>query len=158
MFMETSDYMLVKSLVPEIRIINETEFRLIGYTKEHALLYHEWHAHSEEIDDEIFKSHSLELFQVLEKLRPTYFLVNDKKRKLSISTEINEFLVVNFQPIYSHPTMKKVALVSNELLSIQGQAESTMEDIDKAAKSKGAEFNFFVDVTQAMQWLGITNK
>jgi hypothetical protein len=51
--------------------------------------------------------------------------------------------------------MRKVALVSNEELSIQGQAESTMEDIDRNTIGNTAEFAFFIDVEQAVKWFGI---
>jgi hypothetical protein len=151
--MEINDFSQLRSLVPKMKIISESEYRLIGFSEEQSLVYHEWLDDSQDIDDDAFKSETLELFRVLERLRPAYFIVNDKKRKTSISSEINEFLVVNFQPIYSH--MKKVALVSNEKLSIQSQAESTMEDVKNVSESTGAEFNFFIDVRQAVDWIGL---
>ncbi len=151
--METSDFSVVLQLVPDMKIISRSEHRIVGFSEKHSLLYHEWLESSLDIDDEIFKSQGLEFFEVLEQLRPAYLIANDKKRKLSISSEINEFLVVNFQPIFSHPSMKKVGLVSNEMLSIQGQAESTMEEIKNSSAPKGATSNFFIDVSQAVEWL-----
>ncbi len=151
----TRDLALVSSLIDDLEIISESEYGVVGYSKEHDLMYHEWLESSLEIDDDVFRSECLHLFKILEEYRPTLFLVNDKKRKTSISEETQEFLVVNFQPLYAHPKMRKVALVSNEELSIQGQAESTMEDIDKNTSSNTAEFTFFIDVAQAVKWFGI---
>lgn len=152
------DFKIVSDLIDDLEIIQESEFRVIGYSKKHNLIYHEWLESSLEIDDDIFRSESLNLFKVVEKYRPVLFLVNDKKRKTSISKDTQEFLVVNFQPLYAHPKMRKVALVSNEELSIQGQAESTMEEIEKETISDTAQFSFFMDITQAVDWLGIDKK
>lgn len=153
--MSNRDFVTISSLIDDLKIISESDYRIIGYSSKYDLLYHEWLESSLDIDDDIFRSESLLLFEIIEHYRPTYFLVNDKKRKVSISEETQEFLVVNFQPLYSHPKMRKVALISNEELSIQGQAESTMEDIDKGTISNTAQFAFFIDVTQAIDWLEI---
>jgi len=150
--METSDFLILKSLVPDIKIVSQSEFRIIAYSEKHSLLYHEW-LDTFEIDDDTFKSEGLELFHLIEQLRPACLVPNDKKRKTSISDEINEFLVVNFQPFYSHPSMKKVALVNNEMLSTQGQAETVMEDVKQVSPAEGAQFNFFNGVEQAIKWV-----
>lgn len=153
--MKNRDFTIVSSLINDIQIVHQSDYGVIGYSPKHEIIYHEWFEDAMEIDDETFKLHSLNLFNILEKYRPVFFLVNDKKRKLSISSEINEFLVMNFQPIYAHPKMKKVALISNEKLSIQGQAENAMEDVDKSTISNTSQFAFFIDVTQAVEWLGL---
>ncbi len=151
--MDTTDFIQLQKIIPEVKIIIQSNYRFIAYSSNESLLYHEWLEEGTDIDDDIFRSESLLLFEVLQKYRPTFFLVNDKKRKLSISKEINEFLVVNFQPIYAHSSMKKVALISNEMLSIQSQAESTMEDVNNSKVPSEAVFNFFIDITQAIEWL-----
>lgn len=153
--MPNRDLATVKSLIDDLVIISQSEYRVIGRSIKQDLVYHEWLESSLEIDDDIFRSECLLVFKILEEYRPAFFLANDKKRKAIISTEIQEFLVVNFQPLYAHPKMKKVALISNEELSIQGQVENTMEDIDKGTVDNSAEFAFFFDVTQAITWLGI---
>ena len=151
---EANDFLTITSLIPDLKIISRSEYRVMAFSGRYRLLYHEWFETSLDVDDDVFRSETLELFKALELERPVYFVVNDKKRKTSISDDINEFLVVNFQPIFSHPTMKKVALISNEKLSIQGQAESTMEEVkNMAPPAVGAEFQFFIDVTQAVAWL-----
>jgi len=146
-----SDTNILKSLIPDADIVMETDYRIIVYSKSCSLVYHEWKETSLDIDDDTFKSEALDLFKMMEKLKPDYLLPNDKKRKTSISPEINEFLVVNFQPFYAK--MKKVALVNNEMLSIQGQAEHTMEDVEKATPDGMAQFNFFDSVEQAIKWM-----
>jgi hypothetical protein len=149
--MGTIDLNQMKKLVSDIQVISESDYRLIAYSKKESLVYHEWLETSLEIDDDTFKSEALELFAILEELKPDYLLPNDKKRKTSISDEINEFLVVNFQPFYAK--MKKVALVRNEKLSIQGQPELTMEDVQKATPGGMAEFCFFDNVESAVKWM-----
>lgn len=151
----TNDFLTLQSLVSDIEVISESEFRQIGFSKEYSLLYHEWFDDSEDIDEAIFMGESAELFEVLRKLRPRYFIPNDRKRKVSLSEDLNDYLVGNFQPIYAHPTMKKVALVNNERLSIQGQAENTMEEVKQSSSASGAEFMFFNDLHQAVKWLGL---
>ena len=146
-----TDFTLLKTLIPDSEIIFETDYRIIAYSKKRSLIYHEWLETSLEIDDETFKSEALELFAIMTRLQPDYLLPNDKKRKTSISDEINEFLVVNFQPFYAK--MKKVALVSNEMLSIQSQAEVTMEDVQKATPDAMADFSFFDNVESAIKWM-----
>jgi hypothetical protein len=153
--MPSRDFVTVSSLIDDLEVISESDFRIIAHSQKHDLLYHEWLESSLDIDDDIFRSESLYLFKIVEQYLPTFFLVNDKKRKTSISEETQEFLVVNFQPLYAHPKMRKVALISNEELSIQGQAESTMEDVDKGSISNTTEFAFFIDVSQGIEWLGI---
>src|SRR5687767_4132120 len=138
--MGTIDLDKLKAFIPDLNVILETDYRIIAYSEKKSLVYHEWRETSLEIDDDTFKSEALDLFSLMEKLQPQYLLPNDKKRKTSISPELNEFLVVNFQPFYAR--MKKVALVSNEKLSIQGQAETTMEDVQKETAEGMAEFNF----------------
>ena len=155
--MPNRDLTMVRSLVDDLEIIAQSDYRIIGYSKKHDLVYHEWLESSLEIDDDTFRSECLYVFQLIEEIRPGLFLANDKKRKAIISIELQEFLVVNFQPLYAHPRFKKLALVSNEGLSMQGQIESTMEDVDKSTISNTAEFAFFIDVTQAIEWLGIKN-
>lgn len=149
--MGTIDLNQLKKLIPDIHVISESDYRLVAYSEKKSMVYHEWLETSLEIDDDTFRSEALELFEIMTKLKPDYLLPNDKKRKLSISDEINEFLVVNFQPFYAK--MKKVALVRNEMLSIQGQPEVTMEDVQKATPGGMAEFSFFDNVESAVKWM-----
>ncbi len=155
--MRMQDFSLISSTIPDMKIVSESEYRLIAYSEKHGLEYHEWHPDSSEIDDDTFKAETFELMKIIERLRPVYIIANDKKRKISISEEINDFLVGNFQALHSRLALKKVAVISNEQLSIQGQAESTLEELKKDSPDN-AEFRFFIDVGQALDWLGLEKR
>lgn len=153
--MNTTDFLQLQAHVPDIKIILETKLRLLAYSEKHSLFYHEWHPDSDEMDEEIYKSETFILFEVLDEYRPTYMIVNDRKRKLKISPELKEFLVENTKTLQALASVKNVAIINNELLSNQGQAESTMDEVKDKSMPNGSQLRYFIDVNLAVRWLGI---
>jgi hypothetical protein len=105
------------------------------------------------MDENIFKEEVLEVINEVKVLRPSYFLANDKFREIRITEELNEFLLVNFFPIYGHPTVKKVGMIRSSSLSFQSELETAMEELSSSVSEADRTFRFFDDVQPAIDWL-----
>ena len=148
-----NNYISIQTIIPDIKIISESAYFIIGFSEKKSLFYHFWKDEVEEMDEDSFKVEIADVLDILEKVRPTYLLVNDKKRKHFISQDVNDFIVAGFVPIYTNQGLKKIAIVSNEMFTRQIQSEKIVQELENSSGSRGATFMFFIDISLAIEWL-----
>jgi len=148
----STEFIAVKSKFPDVNIVLESEFRMVAYSTQHSLLYHEWLIGNDELDEDTFKSEILLAISSVEEFRPAYFIVNDKNRQIRFTTELNEFLMVNFMPVYSHSSVKKVLILRSDFLTVQSELEIMMEEISKGDNK--SPFKFYDHISQVLDVLG----
>lgn len=139
--------------IPDLTIVLQSEYRILAHSVENSMVYHLWLPDGAEMDEDIFKEEVLEVINEIKILRPAYFLANDKFREIRITEELNEFLLVNFFPIYGHPNVKKVGMIRSSSLSFQSELETAMEELSSSVSEADRTFRFFDDVQPAIDWL-----
>ena len=139
--------------IPDLTIVLQSEYRILAHSVENSMVYHLWLPDAPEMDEDIFKEEVLEVINQIKIIRPSFFLANDKFREIRITEELNEFLLVNFFPIYGHPTVKKVGMIRSSSLSFQSELETAMEELSSTVSESDRTFRFFDDVQPAIDWL-----
>ncbi len=140
--------------IPDLTIVLQSEYRILAHSVNNSMVYHLWLPDAPEMDEDIFKEEVLEVINQIKIIRPSFFLANDKFREIRITEELNEFLLVNFFPIYGHPTVKKVGMIRSSSLSFQSELETAMEELSSTVSESDRTFRFFDDVEPAIEWLG----
>lgn len=144
----SSEFSLVKEQFPDLDIVLKSHYRVVAYSPNQSLLYHEWLEDNAEMDDETFKSEILLSIKSVEQLRPSFFIVNDKNRQVKFTNELNEFLMYNFMPVYSHTSVKQVLIIRCDFLSMQSELEIMMEEISKGEDK--SPFKFYDHISQVL--------
>lgn len=139
--------------IPDLTIVLQSEYRILAHSVNNSMVYHLWLPDAPEMDEDIFKEEVLEVINQIKIIRPSFFLANDKFREIRITEELNEFLLVNFFPIYGHPTVKKVGMIRSSSLSFQSELETAMEELSSTVSESDRTFRFFDDVEPAIEWL-----
>lgn len=151
--MNKRDLDYIFQTIPDLTNVLKSEYRLLAYSEKDSLIYHLWLPDAPEMDEDIFKTEILEVIEQIKKIRPSFFLANDKYREIHISAELNEFLLVNFFPIYGHASVNKVGMIRSSSLSFQSELETTMEELSSSVSESERTFRFFDDVEPAIEWL-----
>ncbi len=127
--------------------IISNKFLKLDFDKESNCLISIWQTINDMRDSD-YQRLFLKYYEAVEKLKPTYILINAADAQYAIPVDTQRWVNQQVYPLYEKLGVKKMAIVMSEYFVAQLSFEQVAEEIEVP----GMEVEYFISQKKAMQW------
>lgn len=108
---------------------------------------------TEEMSEEELKEGFIKTSEIMEELKPNFFLSDSRQQFSVITPEMQIWIAENIYPRWHHAGLQKLAIVIPTELIANLSIQQTVDEVEVAKKSGGYEIRYFDSDKVAKNWL-----
>jgi hypothetical protein len=133
--------------------IFKNQYYALAFDAESSILTYTAFPETENMTEEEFENGMLNTSEVIEKLKPKFFLSDSREQYITIVPQMQEWVAQNIYPRWYGAGLKKLAIAIPHELVANLSMQQVVDEVEGIKEASAYEIRYFESDVSAKRWL-----